>query len=222
MMTHMTRLLGLVLSALLLTSCSGTRTSESWTSPDFRGQIKNVYIIGVAKSELNRMVFEDTFEKGFTGQGIKAVASYQDLLPTDQEVDREDIMQRMRNNGCDSVLLTRLIGQRTEASITGGRKTYTFTPQPVSASQAFQKLPKGTESPYGDWANYFNYGQLNLVQPTSADYVILTVESVLYDLHTEGLIWSAQLETTRGGSLESMMQKFVNEVIKDLKAKGLI
>jgi hypothetical protein len=59
--------------------------------------------------------------------------------------------------------------------------------------------------------------------------VVLTVESALYDLQTGELIWSAQLESPQMKTnfekiedIEEMMEKFVDEAIKDLKGKGLI
>jgi hypothetical protein len=45
---------------------------------------------------------------------------------------------------------------------------------------------------------------------------------VLYDLKTEEMIWSAQLETVVEGNIEKMMQDYVDTVTKDLKDKGLI
>lgn len=58
--------------------------------------------------------------------------------------------------------------------------------------------------------------------PASADIVTLTLESVLYDLQTEDLIWSAQLEMYLEKNFENMMRVFVDEVARDLKGKGLI
>jgi hypothetical protein len=219
-MNILTRLLGLVLAGLLATACAGTKTSESWSDQNYKGKIKNVYIIGIAKNELNRMTFEDTFESQLISDGVKAISSYKDNLPTNQEVDREDIIKRMRTNNCDSVLLTRLVGQRKVASISGGRGSYNYTPGPHSGDLTFHKLPK--DSHYNSWNNYYNYGRMNYVPPSTFDSVILTVESVLYDLQTEELIWSAQLETRLEGNMEGMVRKFVDEVTKDLKGKGLI
>jgi len=219
-MTVLTRLLGLVLTGLLMTACSGTKTSDSWSSQSYKGQIKNVYIVGIAKNELNRMIFEDTFESRLTSEGVKAISSYKDNLPTNQEIDREDIIQRMRNNNCDSILLTRLVGQRKKATISGNQGSYTYTPGSHSATPTIHKRPKG--SPYKSWNNYYSYGSMNYVAPAKADFVILTVESVLYDLQTEELIWSAQLQTRLEGNIEKMMRIFVDEVTKDLKGQGLI
>ena len=44
----------------------------------------------------------------------------------------------------------------------------------------------------------------------------------MYDLRTEELIWSAQLETTVEASIDNMMKNYVEQVAKDLKGKGLI
>ena len=44
----------------------------------------------------------------------------------------------------------------------------------------------------------------------------------MYDLRTEELIWSAQLETAVEGSIDAMMQSYVEQVSKDLKRKGFI
>jgi len=219
-MTVSTRLFGLLLIGLLVTACSGTKTTYSWSDQSYKGQIKKVYIIGIAKNDLNRMVFEDTFESRLTSKGVKAISSYKDNLPTNQEVNQEDIIQRMRNNNCDSVLLTRLISQQTTAYISGGQKSYTFTPGPYSSDLAFSDIPRG--SFYNSWGNYYRYGRMNSMAPARADFVILTVESVLYDLQTEKLIWSAQLETRLEGNFENMVRTFVKEAAKDLKRKGLI
>jgi hypothetical protein len=57
---------------------------------------------------------------------------------------------------------------------------------------------------------------------TTTDFVVLTIESVLYDLKTEEMIWSAQLETVVEGNIDEMVQAFAEIVTKDLKGKGLI
>jgi hypothetical protein len=223
-MTTAKRLLILILTGLLVTACTGTKTSESWKSQSYEGKIKKVYIIGIAKSEPNRMLFEDTFESRLKSAGVGAIASYKDLLPTNQEVERQDIIKRMRNNNCDSILLTRLVGQKKKSSISSGQSSYTYTPGPYGGyGPSVQRLPSDTPAGQrGTWYKYYNTGRMNYVAPTSLDNVILTVESVLYDLNTEEMIWSAQLETHLEGNIETMMRLFVEEVAKDLKDKGLI
>jgi hypothetical protein len=178
-MTVLTRLLGFLLAGLLLTACSGTTVKSSSSSHDFKGKIKNVYIIGIAKNDYNRMLFENTFYSRLASEGIKAIPSSTDL-PKNEEADRGIIIQKMRTNDCDSVLVTKVVDQRTQATFASDPSIYHL-----------------------NWDSYY-------------------VESALFDLKTEEMIWSAHMETDLEKNLEAMMEKFVDEAVNDLKEKGLI
>ena len=76
---------------------------------------------------------------------------------------------------------------------------------------------------YGGWDSYYTRRYDVVYQPaTTTEFVILTVESVLYDLKTEEMIWLAQLETVLEGNIEKMMQDYAEIVVEDLKEKKLI
>lgn len=215
-MIILTRIFGLILIGLLAVACSSTTMSGSWSDTGYKGQIKNVFIIGIAKNELNQRMFEDTFGNQLSGQGVKTVSSYK-IFSSTEKVDRETIIQAMTANGCDSVLLTKLIGQRTETvSSPGYASRY---------SSGYGYNGRGGRSNYGrgGWGNYYNRSyDVVYSPPTTTEFVILTAESVLYDLKTEEMIWSAQLETVLEENIEKMMQDFTERVTKDLKEKGLI
>jgi hypothetical protein len=213
------QLIGFVLAGLLATACSGTKISGSWLSQDYKGQVKNVYIIGIAKNVHNQMVFENTLASRLDNEGVKVVSSYTDI-PVNQEADRNMIIKRMTENDCDSVLLTRLIGQKTTSTVTSKRwGAYSYSPGPYYGGRGDYSRPKY----YNNWNSYYSSSySVVRVQPTVTNFVTLTVESVLYDLKTEELIWSARLETDLEENIEEMIQKYVNEVAKDLKVKGLL
>jgi hypothetical protein len=198
-----------------MAACSSTYMSGSWSDPSYQGQIKNVYVIGVAKQEINRRIFEDTFVRQFGTAGVKGISSYKDL-PSDKEMDHEIIKQRMIANGADSVLITKLINQRTETVTSPGYASG------YSSNYGGGRGYYGARRGYGGWGNYSRSYNVTYMPPTSTQFVILTVESVLYDLKTEEMIWSAQLETVVEGNIEKMMQDYVDTVTKDLKDKDLI
>ena len=114
----MNRLMGLALLGLLATACSSTTVKNSWVKPSYSDKIENVYLIGIAKEEDYRRIFEETFKRRLSGQGVRAVTSHNDL-PRDQENSRENIIKAMSANSCDSVLLTKLVRKRTEAGTKG-------------------------------------------------------------------------------------------------------
>ncbi len=211
------RSLMLMLSGFAMVACSGPELTGSWTSSDFKGPVKKVYIVGIAKSEMNRRVFEDTFSNHLFSVGVSTEASYRDIS-TIKEANKEILAQKMTEKGCDSVLLTRLIGQRKETVVTPGY-AYGYSPGPYYGGHGRYARP----GHYNSWGNY--YGHMNNVfyePPTTTEFVVLTIESVMYDLRTEELIWSAQFEMVLEGGLDKMVQEYVQAAAKDLKEKGFI
>ncbi len=211
-MTTLKHLLGLVLTVLLVTACSSTTVKESWVKPDYAGKIENVYLIGIAKEDIVRRLFEETFMRELSGNGVRAVPSH-NVLPQDKESNREDIIQAMTANGCDSVLLTRLIRKRIEES----------TPGPGVQAVKVAPSPLYIDPWYNSWGGYYSrsYSVIN-IQPKAHETVTLTIESVLYNLETEERIWSAQLEVIDETDIKNMTQDYVEGVIRNLKGKGLI
>jgi hypothetical protein len=211
-MTILKRLQGLALTSFLITACSSTTVKESWVKPGYADKVENVYLIGIAKEEDFRRLFEDAFKRQLSGQGIQAIVSHNDL-PKNQESNRDNIIKAMTANGCDSVLLTKMIRKRKEAGTTGpGLQVVQVAPVPLYVDPW-----------YSDWGAYYNqsYSVID-IQPTTPGTVTLTIESVLYDLKTEERIWSAQLETVKERDIKHMIQDYVEAVTRNLKEKGLI
>ena len=211
-MTIMKRLMGLVLLGFFATACSSTKVKDSWVKPGYSDKIENVYLIGIAKEEDYRRIFEETFKRQLSGQGVQAVASHNDL-PRDHENNRGNIIQAMKANGCDSVLLTKLIRKRREAGTKGqGIQVIKTTPVPLYVDPW-----------YNNWGAYYNqsYSVVN-IQPTTPGTTTLVIESVLYDLKTEERIWAAQLETVEEIDPIKMIQDYVEAVTRNLEGKGLI
>lgn len=217
-MNNLSRIIVFGIVALLVAACSSTTMSGSWSDPEFKNQVKNVYIIGIAKNQTTRRVFEDAFSGHLGTKGVRTVSSYKDL-PNSEEATREDIIKGMTDEGCDSVLLTKLVGQRQETVTTPGR---------VSGYSSGGYGNRGgyygnRGGHYNNWGSY--YGRSHDVvytPPTSTEFTILTIESVLYDLKTEKMIWSGQLETVVEQNIDKNVKDFVNEVSKDMTDKGII
>jgi len=208
----------LLLLPTLLAACSSTTLSGSWKNPDYRGQIRKVYLVGVAKNEINRRIFEDEFGQQLQAQGITGISSYKDLRSA-ADADQKAVAERVRANGADSVLITRLLGKRTEEVTTPGRISgYTSDPYGYG--------PYGYAPPdpyYRNWGSYYDRRfEATYEPPTVTQLQIATLEANLYDAKTGDLIWSAQLETVIEGNLQILIADFVQTVMKDLRQQGLL
>ncbi len=207
----------MLFAGIAMLACSGPEMTGSWTDSQFKGPVKKIYIVGIGKSEMNRRVFEDSFSNKLFSMGVSTQASYRDFM-TSEDVNKEALEKIMAENGCDSVLLTRLIGQRKETVVTPGR-AYGYAPGPFYGGVGGYSRP----GYYSSWGNYYGHPYSVIYEPaTTNELVIVTVESVMYDLKTEQLIWSAQYEAVVEGGLDKMVQNYVNAAAKDLKGKGLI
>ena len=194
-------LLGFV---LMLTACSSTTLTGSWKDPAFRGPLQKVYIVGIAKVDLNRRIFEDTFTRELETLGVKALASYRDI-PISQQDNQDAINKQLDKYQADSILLCRIVDKRIETVTSPGYATTYYGGS-------------------GGWGGYYSrgYAETMYVPSTTTEFQIATVEATLYETKTGKLVWSAQLETVIENNLEKLFTDFVKTVTTDLKKDGLI
>jgi hypothetical protein len=203
----------LIFALLWLAGCSSTVMTGSWKDPDFTGQVKTVYIIGMSKEDTARRIFEDDFRAQLATYGVVGIPSYNEL-PFSKEIDQEIIAAKARAQGADSIILARTIGKRTEEVVNPGY---------VSRSGFDPHVAYFPDPYYRHYGTYYRQSYNMIYQPaTVSQYEVVTIEANLYDVTTSQLIWSAQLETVVEGNLQALIDGFVETVTKDLKAKGLI
>jgi len=207
------RILAIILAASvwsLLTACSTTILTGSWRNPDYQGTVAKVYIVGVSKQTTQRRIFEDEFGQALSRHGVVAVPSYRDLNPV-LEASYDQILTRVRASGADAFLVTRILGRRTETVVNPAR---------VTAIPTYSYFPPRRDHYY---RGYYEHRYEMIFEPaTVTEYVILTLESNLYDTRTESLIWSAELETDTSGVLRTKIREFVDLVTRDMVAKQVI
>lgn len=202
--------------AVTLAGCSSTTLSGSWRSPDYLAPVTKIYIVGISKQETRRRVFEDEFGVALQAHGVQTVSSYKDLKSQEVE-DLNLIKKKVKASGADALLMTRLLGQRSEE-----------VTQPARVAGYLSR-------PYYDWGDYrpeahYHY-DLNyyarryemIYEPATISRVQVGIlECNLYDTASGELIWSAQLETVLEGSLQKLIRDFIQVVIKDLLDQAVI
>jgi hypothetical protein len=203
----------LVTLGLLAGGCSSTVVTGSWKNPDFTGQVKKIYIIGIAKQDTSRRIFEDDFRAQLATYGVTGIASYHELQQG-EAINQDVIAAKAAASGADAIMLTRAIGKRTEQVVNPGYvSSYGYGPR-----GGYYPAPY-----YRNYGSYYAQSRDIIYQPaTVSQYEVVTIEANLYDTATSELIWSAQLETLVEGSLQALIDGFVETVTKDLKAKGII
>lgn len=202
-----TGLTGILIAAffVIINSCATTTLDNVWRAESYQGKLNKVFVIGVIKSQGVKRFFEDEFVLQLKARGTEAIASYT-VLPADTEIDREHLVAKVKELGADGVLISRLVDIKTV-------ETY------VPSAGHYAPPPEYR----GGWENYYtrSYGEVYQSGYIIKDEVIV-VETNLFEVPTQKLVWSAISETFRDGSSNDLIKSFIEVMIKNLSRENLL
>lgn len=212
----MKRLMITLFCATALAGCASTTKLASWTNPEKAGtKVRSVFIIGTAREELTRRLFEDELARQLAINGVRGITSYRHLSLKELE-NKGATEAKVKSLGAESVIIAKVVGERTETVVNPGR-TYVTGAAPL--------YPNSLPGHHRDhWHDYYRSSYAVISQPpTVTNYQVVTVETNLYGADA-GMIWSmrSETETVVGRQMDSTIREFVEVVIKDLAANGLI
>ena len=188
-------LIGLALLALLAGGCSSTVLRDSWREPQFAGPpLRNVLVIGVARSPSNRRVFEDGFAQALRAQGVAATASYT-LLPEEGAIGNERIKQAVAQSGADAVMITRVLRVQRNVQVTPG-----------------YVVPGYAMGYYGWYTTAYT-----TVPPSIDQYEVITIESTLWSMQPERMVWSGTSESTDVKDVTTLTGELASVLIGKMK-----
>ena len=191
---------------LTLACTASTKLVNSWKAPDAAplslkpGDL--VIAMVMSKEETTRRTGEDLLGEELRQRGLRPIPSFT-LVPTDQVDDKEKAAAAIQDSGAAALVAMRPIAVN---------KQQTFVP------------PSYMGGPYGGgWGPYYGYGWSAAYSP---GYVvtdtIVRVETLVFDLKQNKLVWAGQSETTNPDNLGQFMRDLVKAVGADMRKKGVI
>ncbi len=183
--------------AFLFTSCAAT---DTWKDESYQGNAQNIIVIMVARTEHLRNLFEGRFVAELRDRGTNATQSHR-IVTFEQLKNKELVKSKIKSTKADTVLIARLVDSKTiQAYQPGGVKA----------------VPIG----HSFWGTYYeivsaDYGYTDATQ-------VAYIETNLYDLKTEKLIWltRSQIEITEGE--EQLINQFINSILRKLSSDKII
>jgi hypothetical protein len=196
----------LILLAIMC-GCAGTTTSlkHVWMDQGIRQEpIKKIMIIGIHESSMIRRVFEEQIAASFESRGVTAISSLE-LIPPNKEIDRDLIKSAIEGSDVDAVLVTRLIGIDKQTEWVQGSDYV---------------VPRGH---YNTFYGYYSTTYQVVHDPGYlVDYTIVNLETNIYDVATEKLVWAALSETFDPQSSLEIIDSLGKKVIRELSESGMI
>jgi hypothetical protein len=196
----------LIVMPFFLASCATTASrsttvmTDTWKDKAYQGKPQKIMVIMAAKSPDTRNLFENRFAGELQGRGNDAFQSYT-TIPFEQLRDKELVKSKIRSSGADTVLVSRLVDTKTIEAYRPG-------------------LIYVVPDYYYDWWGYYNivfadYGY-------TGDVRVAYIETNVYDVKTEKLIWSGNSKTERSYGEQELITAFVQRMIKKLSSAGII
>ncbi|UKJ06334.1 hypothetical protein [Solitalea lacus] len=202
-----TRCLALfIISSIILSACSpATKVTATWKANDATKTYKNLFIVAVSKNLAYRKTVEDKMATALAAQGATVTKSTSVLSPemTKEKIDKEKLLQKFREAGCDGIIAIALVNKDSETRYVPGTTTY---------------APGGY---YGSFWGY--YGGVGVYDPgyytTDKTYYL---ETNLYDVNSEKLVWSAQSETLNPSNIDKNATEFADLIVAKMVSEGVI
>lgn len=191
-----------------LTSCgSSTTIVDSWKNPEATAPaFRKVIAIAVLPDETNRRIVEDQVCKNFKNPNVECIRSWT-IIPQDKVSDIEYAKQQITQGGFDGAVMMRLVGldEKTRHVTTGYVASYAATPY------------------YSGFYGYYGYAWPVVYSTGSTDITqSVRVETNIYSVTQEKLLWSGISETLDPTSLRTMVDEIAAETVRILRDDGLI
>jgi hypothetical protein len=207
-MSYVSRLLT-TLSVLTLSACAATFTS-SWKAPDatpleFKGA--KVVAVVMMKDQASRRTAEDTLASEITKRGGNGIAMYT-LLPDIAPANEAATRAAIEKAGVQGVVVLRPINVDKELVVTSN----------TSMDPMYR----------GYWGGYYGYGGSAMwaapvdMGSTMSTNTIVSVETLVYSLKQNKLVWSGKSKTTNPPELIKFVKKLAADAAKELEKQGLL
>jgi hypothetical protein len=199
-------LLFAALLCVVAVSC-GTSSSlvQRWHDPEFTGKPgERMVIIALAKSERTQKTWEGAFATILREVKVEPIAGSV-VLPAQGAADEATLKDAVRATGADLVAVTRLVSVDKEQTYVPGSTYYT----PAPAYYGF----------YGYYAS--SYAMMSTPGYYQTDK-IYSVETNVYDIKTEKLIWSGVTETLNPETGQDAANSIAMTIVDDMIASKVI
>lgn len=203
--------LGLMLIGLV--SCgSSTKLYERWHDETYFGpKLQKILVLGIFNDDIQRRSFEAEFVKIVNRKGKHAVAGYT-IMPEKKDFDdKEEIAAAVRKVGADAVLITNFKGVTEKERVVPPRVDYV-----PSRGARYGRYGYGYRGYYGA-----TYEAVYRPGYTTKD-TIVQLETRVYSIKSEKLIWAGKTKSVNVKSAEKMVQELVSVVADDMRNSGFI
>ena len=193
-----------LMATIMMVACSSTKITSSWREPDKSltiSQLNKVLVVAFFNNETNRRKAEDQMSDYLKGKGVVSYNYFSDKFNRTNEAA---IRERIAADGFDGAVTMRLIDVEKE-------KIYMPSNQPL-----YPAYSRNFAAFY--YRNYGFYQQQDYYRTTR----IYTVETNVYSIKEDKIIWSALTKTTDPEGVNKLTGEIAEVVHKQMLKEGFL
>ena len=193
---------------LLLVGCANTTTlTSTWKAPDVAAVSpvgKTIVALFLTREEGTRRAAEDQMAADLTAHGAHGIAGYT-ILPTPPDLEHlnsDAVRAKLKEVGANAVVMMRVVGKDQRVTYTAGYVAPGY---------------------YGGVGPYWGYGWGTAYQPgyLQTDTEV-SVETLVYGLTSDKLLWASTSRTTNPPSLNSLISEVAGATAREMSNQGLL
>ncbi len=201
------------LAAAAVAACASTTFNSTWKAPDagqldFKG--KKVVAMVMTPDESVRYGAEDALAREINARGPVALPAYS-VIPKELTNDKDQAKQFLEKAGVKGAVVIRVLGKDKELNASAGG----YSP----AGIGYWGSPVYT-SFYGGGFYAYGWGGVYMPGYVRTD-TIVSVETLIYDLEQNKLVWAARSETKNPEKVGPFVKEVAAKVAAQLKKEGL-
>jgi hypothetical protein len=170
-----------------------------------------VFVVAMTADVDVKARMENDIAAAIAKKGYQVVKSM-DVLPIDiknpRKPTKEEIVEKVKASGCDAALITAVLKKDESIAYTEGGTTYSKSPEYTWGN-----------SYYGYYNHWYQTTSTSSYYTNDKTYIMQTN---LYDVASEELMWSVQSDVVNPSSLEHFSKSYMNGLVKKMKAGGIL
>ena len=191
------------LTMLVLAACASTEFKNTWKAPDAAplsvkaGDV--VVTMVMSKEETIRRSGEDQLSEELRQRGLRPISSYT-IIPAPLVDDRT----------------------RAEAAIRSSGAVAVFVVRPIAISKEQRYVQTSYMGPGPGFGPFYAEGWGSAYGGYYVTDTVVKLETLVFDLRQDKLIWAGQSETTNPDKLEDFVRELVRVCIAELQKEKVI
>lgn len=208
----MKNILTYIVFVFALLSCSSSKLSFQWKSPEIKSfEANKLLVIGISDNSDSRRLFEQRLTTQLEKRGVVAVKSIdffdQSFTQVEQsEADLEKIENQLLEAGFDAIIFSKVVGLESR----------------VTEVYSFNDIHPNTESYLAYYAENQSIFFRELKQET---YQVYHSETSLYCICPEKdreLLWRAEIDIVDPQHTNQTIKSYVNVLLNEFKSQQLL